>query len=742
MFHSSRFSNLVLLSLIGFIVVACVVATEVAEDQSADTFSKACQLVYEGRFGDAKELVSEKGGDEEQLAEIATIANEYEQLKKQREAARHDSYQEKWKKLQNMRWVVDANVVKDTNDANEIRDVNDPAEVFSVAASLVELADEKQKQQVLQAPIVKKAIAHAKAQAAEYEQQGKWFDSYTNCWYWLRVIDEDNEQYEEHSEELVEKAHILGTFQDSPCESSVERFEKVEPEMFVRAIEVIDTTYVSPEFLDYGKMATKALRRSRLLAEVVRQSYSEIEESKNGKSYNGSVTEMLFRPDSNSIAAWNEALDTIEADIKQSSGSINRERFIDIFEQVLLLNSMTVSLPRSILIDHFTEASLSVLDPHTVIVWPKQVSDFKKSLTGEFTGIGILISKEKGLLTAASLLPDTPAYRSGLDAGDIIEAVDGVPTEDMSLECAVKHITGPAGTTVTLTVRTPGDDELREVPIVRAKIIVQTIRGWQRTTTGDWKYMLDEDRKIGYVRLTSFSDNTAKEFEQVLKDLEKEGLQGLILDLRFNPGGLLDSAVDITDKFLDKGLIVRTQPRWGIPDYRSAKSGNTHPDYPLVILVNKYSASASEIVAGALQDEKYSRAVIVGERTHGKGSVQKVSYRPGGGAQLKYTVAYYHLPSGQRVESRENAEKLGKDNWGITPDIEVELIGEEMSKLTNVQRDNDVLVKADHDVESAPLDKHSLEDTLKADPQLKVALLVIRTKLLEQGREAEAVVLN
>jgi carboxyl-terminal processing protease len=703
--------------------------TEVAVSQVTpenSEFGQVCQYVYKGEFDNAAELIAKKGiDDNKDLAEVAAITREYEQLDKQRAAAKKKSYEKKWKKLQALRW----------GDTNDVNDVNEPSGVFTVAASLADIAEPQQKQQILDTPIVKQAIERAKSEAAEYEAQGKWFDAYTNCWYWLSVLDKDNEQYKEHADELVEKAGILGSFQDSPCETSRQRFEKVEPSMFEHAIEVIDTTYVNPMFIDYSKMAKKALNRCRLLAEVVRESFDQIQQSHNGQS---DVLEIMYRPDSNSVKAWTESLNAIQSDIDKAENGISRERFISIFEQVLIMNSMTVSLPKSTLIAHFAEAALSVLDPHTVIVWPQQVEDFKKSLMGEFSGIGILISKEKGLLTAASLLPDTPAYKSGLDAGDIIEAVDGVPTKDMSLDCAVKHITGQAGTTVKLTVRTPGDDQSRELSIVRAKIVVQTIRGWQRTTSGEWKYMLDEKRKIGYVRLTSFSDNTAGEFESVLDQLEEQGMQALILDLRFNPGGLLDSAVDIADKFIQKGLIVRTQPRWGIPDYRSATTSRTHPDYPLVVLVNQYSASASEIVAGALQDEKYRRAIIIGQRTHGKGSVQQVSYRPGGGAQLKYTIAYYHLPSGQRVESREDMERKGREDWGITPDVKVELTGEELSKLTDVQRDNDVLVKADHDLDAVPLNKHSLQETLESDPQLTVALLVIRTKLLEQGRAVAA----
>lgn len=153
----------------------------------------------------------------------------------------------------------------------------------------------------------------------------------------------------------------------------------------------------------------------------------------------------------------------------------------------------------------------------------------------------------------------------------------------------------------------------------------------------------------------------------------------------------------------------------------------------MVILVNSLSASASEIVAGALQDPKHKRAIIVGERTHGKGSVQAITYRPGGGAQLKYTMAYYHLPSGQKVESREDMAKQNRKDWGITPDIEVELIADELRTLNEVQKDNEVLVKADHDNQTAPLNKHTAEKTLASDPQLNIALLVARTKLLEQN---------
>jgi carboxyl-terminal processing protease len=335
----------------------------------------------------------------------------------------------------------------------------------------------------------------------------------------------------------------------------------------------------------------------------------------------------------------------------------------------------------------------------------------------------------------ASLLPDTPAYKFGLDAGDVIEAVDGVATKDMSLLCAVKKITGPKGTKVALTIRRPGEAGPRHVTITRDRIIVPTVRGWQRTGEGKWLYMIDEADKIGYVRITSFSAETANDLEVVLRELEANGLKGLIMDLRFNTGGLLDSAVAICDKFLSNGLIVRTQPKENaLPQFEYATSQGTHPNYPLVILINSGSASASEIVAGALADPAHERAILVGTRTHGKGSVQGITYYPSGGAQLKYTMAYYHLPSGQRVKSRDEVEKEGRKDWGVGPDVTVDLNSDELRQMLEAQRKNDVLAQTHREGEkTAPAARRTVAETLRSDPQMAVGLLVARTKLIEAG---------
>jgi carboxyl-terminal processing protease len=331
-----------------------------------------------------------------------------------------------------------------------------------------------------------------------------------------------------------------------------------------------------------------------------------------------------------------------------------------------------------------------------------------------------------------SLLPGTPAYNSGLDAEDVIEAVDGVPTDDMTINCAVSRITGPDGTDVTLTVRSKDADKSRNITIRRAKIVVPTIRGWQRTADAGWQYMIDPENKIGYLRITGFTGTTADYMSKAIDQLEKEGVKGLIVDLRYNSGGLLQTAGEVVDMFVDKGMIVSTKPRWGFGEELKATKKATIPNYPLVLLINGGSASASEIVAGALKDEKYQRAVLVGTRTYGKGSVQTITEAPGGGAQLKYTMAFYHLPSGQPVKNRYQLEKQGREDWGISPDFEVELTTKEAKSYIEVQKDNDVLVKADHDYKENEVARHSARETIESDPQLATAILVVKAKMIAQ----------
>jgi len=730
------------------IVLSCATYTsEAVESLSIEPgiVGQACKLIYDGQFEAADELIKQSRDDDpSQLDKAAPrllhVVDQYKNISQQRQSARDAAYAEALAELEKFQAPAEANDVNDANSADEL------ISILSVINKTGEFADETQKQQLLSDPFVKEAMQKAIDKAAEYEVEGKWLEAYTNCYGWLKAIDPNNEGYSDYAQLLLDKATIAMAFEDSPCETSQERFQGVKEGLFVRAITFLDTHYVS--FVNYDEMAAKAIERCKSLAEVISTSIRFSEDSE--KDDQGSLDAIKGTFEPQKLSAWSDGLNKLLDEVKSSSGGLTRldkKKFLDVFDNVLDLNKSTINLPRTVLIAQFVEATLSTLDPYTVIVWPRQVQDFEQMMTSEFTGIGIEISKKEGMLTVASLLLDTPAFNSNLDAGDVIEEVDGVETKDMSLFCAAKKIKGAVGTPVKLKVRRSDDDKkvddkLFDVTIIRDRITVPTVRGWQRSQAGKWLHMIDEKNKIGFVRLTSFSSDTASGLEKVLFALEKRGLKGLILDLRFNTGGLLDSAVAVVDMFVEEGVIVKRQSGFGrMPIYETANKKGTHPNYPLVILINSNSASASEIVAGALVDEKYKRAILVGTRTHGKGSVQGITGYLGGGAQLKYTMAYYHLPSGQRVESRGAMEKLDRKDWGVAPNVEVELRSDELKKMIEAQRDNDVLVKANHNGAN-DYKKRTIEETLAVDPQLAVGLLIIQSKLIQDETLVQAHLVN
>jgi carboxyl-terminal processing protease len=703
-----------------------------------------CELIYRGQFeaagqlanlylGRSRERPDSNGTIVKKIVQLEQIVTEYQAISQRRREALEAAYQSQITKLEKLQANTNANDVNDVNDVIDINDVNDIVRIFSVFVRAIEFADERQKKELLSDSFLNEVFQKAIERAAEFESEGKWLDAYVNCYSWLEVIDANNQVYSDYAEQLREKANIVGSFQDSSCESRRERFDGVEGRILVRAVDFLRSNYVNT--IDYRQMGIEGIERCELLAEVVKLSFSEISKSKALAFVDDKSTGLFLPPDSNQLSAWSAGLTVILDEISDRSIEVDRDSFIEAFEKVLLLNAVTIQLPRQVLVAHFTEAALSALDSYTVMVWPKQVQEFEKIMTNKFTGIGIRMTKEKGQIKVASLLPDTPAYHSGLDAGDVIEAVDGETTKGMSTTCAVKRITGPRGTKVTLTIRRLGngqtEDQVMDITITRGVITVPTVYGWQRTERVDWLYMIDEERRIGYVRISSFAGRTASDLEQALLKLESEGLRGLILDLRFNTGGFLPSAIEITDKFVKDGLIVSTRPpRVEDWTFTRARKKRTHPDYPLVVLINSDSASASEIVAGALGDPQHNRAILVGDRTHGKGSVQAITEQPRG-AQLKYTMAYYHLPSGQRVESREMMKKRDRNDWGVGPDVEVKLRSDEIRKMSQMQWDNLVLARADHDSGAAPLKKYTIEETIESDPQLAVGLLVIKSKLIE-----------
>jgi carboxyl-terminal processing protease len=297
---------------------------------------------------------------------------------------------------------------------------------------------------------------------------------------------------------------------------------------------------------------------------------------------------------------------------------------------------------------------LRELDPHTNFMTPEMFKEFENETSGEFGGLGIEISIQNGILTIISPIEDTPAYKAGIKAGDKVVAIDGQSTKGMSLVEASQFLRGKKGSKVILKVVREGEEEPKDIPIVRGNVKIKSV-----------KYTDLEDG-YAYVRITSFIENTARDLEKALSEHEAKSkkIEGLIIDLRKNPGGLLDQAIKVSDMFLKEGVIVSTVGRTEKEkEVTAASKKGRRTDFPLVILVDQFSASASEIVSGALQDNK--RALIAGERTFGKGSVQSI-VKLQDGSGLKLTVARYYTPRGVSIQAE-----------GIKPDIEIEDIDSE-----------------------------------------------------------------
>ncbi len=332
--------------------------------------------------------------------------------------------------------------------------------------------------------------------------------------------------------------------------------------------------------------------------------------------------------------------------------------FTKVIEQVREAYVETNKVAYTNLIYGALRGMLQSLDPHSQFLDPATYQDMKDDTSGQFGGLGIFVGMKDGLPTVIAPMEDTPGFRAGILPGDKIIEIDGKTTEGLALDEVVKKMRGPPGTKVVLRLMRPKTQALRTVEVVRAEINVPSIKDAQLLEDG-----------IGYIRLLSFSEHTAADLQKALDELNKQGLRALVLDMRNNPGGLLSSAVEVSQKFLKKGdLIVSTIGRTEKQLLVEKAGGRVHYlDFPMAILVNGGSASAAEIVSGALQDQH--RAFLVGEKTFGKGSVQSVIPMDDGSA-LKLTTAKYYTP-GKRVIHEH----------GIEPDIVVAMPPEDFRKL-------------------------------------------------------------
>ena len=349
---------------------------------------------------------------------------------------------------------------------------------------------------------------------------------------------------------------------------------------------------------------------------------------------------------------------------------------------------------------------LSSLDSHSQFMDPDTYNEIKVETTGKFGGLGIEITIRDGLLTIITPIDDTPASGAGLKASDKIVKIDGKLTRDITLVEAVKKLRGDPGTKVTLTILREKEDRVFEVTITRDIIEIESIKK---------ALMLEEG--IGYIRISEFQENTPRDLDAALKKLKDENMNGLILDLRNNPGGLLNVSVDVSERFLPKGvLVVSTKGRRKNQSAElKANYRQPHLDFPIVVLVNEGSASASEIVAGAIQDHK--RGILLGVKTFGKGSVQTVIPLKDGSA-LRLTTAQYFTPSGRSIRGE-----------GVTPDVVVEY--EEVKK--EEENKNAVFDKLEEDGNGEEKDEEKKEEAVDGKEEITYDSQLLRAMDLLKG---------
>lgn len=359
---------------------------------------------------------------------------------------------------------------------------------------------------------------------------------------------------------------------------------------------------------------------------------------------------------------------------------------------------------------------LESLDPHSSFLPPDMYKDMQSETKGEFGGIGIEITIKDGFPTVITPIEDTPAYKAGLKSGDHIIRIDGKPTKNMGLMDVVKMIRGTKGKPVNLTIAREGTPGVKEYNIIRDIIVVKSV-----------KFRMLEDN-YGYVRIVQFQERTSRDLNNALKELEKANkekpLKGLILDLRNDPGGLLEQAVEVSDKFLKDDVIVSIEGRQKEENKMKFYAKSRQDDYlgPLVVLVNEGSASASEIVAGALQD--YKRAIVVGTKTFGKGSVQTI-FPLGDGSAVRLTTAKYFTPKGRSIQAE-----------GITPDIVVDNNMVRTKEKIVPLKEKDLEKRNDNDKDVKKLDDINTKALEDEDFQLHMGLQILKSWEALRGKSS------
>jgi carboxyl-terminal processing protease len=521
---------------------------------------------------------------------------------------------------------------------------------------------------------------------------------------------------------FVARAEILGDeppedYTEQAADNWIERIHDIDEPMVIRALAAAVNEHMSSpqwnELIEGGLNAVKKLGETPIIEETFKKA-----------------------SDPHLQAMWIDGVnDELESSPQYLQHISGKRLLTQIFKRLLTLNDKAMELPKGMILREFGDGSMGKLDKYSAIIWPDEKRRFDQQTEGNFVGVGIVIRENtKGEIMVVNPIEGAPAYYGGIQPEDVILAVNGKSASGWSLNDAVDRITGPRGTAVNLTIRRETEDEPMNITLTRDSIKLHSVQGWWKKDLDEegqpnWDWYVDNENKIGYIRLTNFSEESCSDMLSAIREMNKEGQpKGLILDLRYNPGGLLPSARQISDLFVNSGTIVSGETANGEESFHMrARQNQSHlADWPVVLLINEGSASASEIVAGCVQ--AHNAAIIVGQRSWGKGSVQTV-HQIAMDANVKLTTQYYRLPSpdGGITPGRFVHKRRGSTDWGVVPHIEVKMSPDQITKSNQLRQDADTIL-----VDTVLDERLDINDliTLGLDPQLETALLLLRANAL------------
>ncbi len=667
----------------------------------ASSIEEIAKLVYTGKFQAAEKVctsqpTTQRDRKVSDFKKISEWISEYQEIIAQAKKIRDEIYNKDIKKAKE--YIAKGEIEKALTAARKARFYTDNADAFIKLNWLIDLTKQAEKK------------------AQEHLKKHEWLKA-GNIYAELSGIYKDDDKYDKLIEDCAKRVRFQSFYKpkgDWKDQLKGIRIEVMEVGLY------IEQFYV--EKPDFYKMTLGGLKAIRIMTEIPKLA----DVFPNFK--NKELTEQFIRQ-------INRLILQVE---QQHSGNskFTKKEFWQAFLKLVTINQDTVEMPDAVIVKEYFDAALAELDPFTNIIWPAEVDNFVKHTTGRFSGVGIQITMENNKLKVITPIPGTPAYKANIMPGDLIVSIDGESTEGITIDQAVRKITGPAGTKVVLGILHPFSDKPVNITLVRDTIIIHTVKGYKRKSDNHWQYIIDSENKIAYIRITSFTDSTVPELTDAIHEIEKQSAKGLIIDLRFNPGGTLRSAVKTVDLFISKGTIVSTRGR-NVEPWVGKAHKRIITKMPIIILVNNYSASAAEIVSGALHD--YRRALIVGQRTFGKGSVQNVISLLNDTCRLKLTTAYYYLPNGKCIHKKNKRSK----DWGVNPDVTVKLTPNELRYIVEIQRDNEIVKQvngkalpatnptttqikksADTDKVKEPEEKHP-----PVDIQLQAAVTIMRARL-------------